>query len=159
MAKVTLLCGKICCGKTTYAQKLIRQQPAVLLSVDEIMLALLDPQLGDRHEIYTERTQQYLLQKAAEVIGCGINVVLDWGFWQKERRDAARSYFAARGIGCEFHYLCISDEQWRQRLNKRNQAVLNGDSSAYLVDEGLAAKFERLFEEPSREEMDVWVEE
>lgn len=159
MAKAILLCGKICCGKTTYAQKLIHEQPAVLLSVDEIMLALLDPQLGDQHEIYSERTQQYLFQKALEITGCGMNVVLDWGFWQRSRRQEARSFFAQHGIVCEFHYLCISDGLWHERLDKRNRAVLKGETAAYLVDDGLAAKFESLFEAPSREEMDVWLED
>ena len=39
MSKVILTCGKICCGKTTYAQKLCKENNAILLSVDEITLA------------------------------------------------------------------------------------------------------------------------
>ena len=40
MAKVFLICGKICSGKSTYARKLMENRQAVLLSADEIMLAL-----------------------------------------------------------------------------------------------------------------------
>lgn len=159
MAKVTLICGKIGCGKTTYARKLIQKQPAVLLSVDEMMLAVLPEYLGDQHEYFAKRTQQYLFHKAVEIVNCGMNVVLDWGFWQKESRKAAREFFEKHGVACEFHYLCISDEEWNRRITKRNQAVVNGETSAYLVDEGLKAKFERLFEVPAREEMDVWLKE
>ena len=34
--------------------------------------------------------------------------------------------------------------------------MLDGKSDAYFIDQGLAEKFERLFEAPTREEMDVW---
>ena len=36
--------------------------------------------------------------------------------------------------------------------------MLAGRTSAYFVDEGLAAKFDGLFEEPEKSEVDVWVE-
>ena len=39
MAKVILICGKICSGKSTYAQQLRRENRAVVLSIDEVMLA------------------------------------------------------------------------------------------------------------------------
>lgn len=40
MAKVILICGKICSGKSTYAEQLRVQNNAVVLSTDEITLAL-----------------------------------------------------------------------------------------------------------------------
>ena len=40
MPKVIMTCGKICSGKSTYAQKLRLEYSAVILSVDEITLAL-----------------------------------------------------------------------------------------------------------------------
>lgn len=53
MAKVILLCGKIDCGKTTYAYRLIKDSCAVLLSIDEIMLALYGQDAGEKHDEYT----------------------------------------------------------------------------------------------------------
>lgn len=156
MNKVILLCGKICSGKSTYAKKLIHKEKAVLLSCDELMLALFDPLLGDKHDVISERTQQYLYQKSLDIIAAGANVLLDWGYWQKSRRDAARAFYAEKGIATEFHYIDISDENWQKNVAERNAAVLNGKSDAYFIDQGLAEKFERLFEAPSREEMDVW---
>ena len=49
MPKVILICGRICCGKTTYSKKLCAERNAVLLSVDEIMLSLFDQCCGDMH--------------------------------------------------------------------------------------------------------------
>ena len=42
---------------------------------------------------------------------------------------------------------------------KRNSAILAKETSAYYVDDNLAAKFGALFEKPSRDEIDVWVEQ
>ena len=73
MAKVYLICGKICCGKTTYAQKLCSEANAVLFSVDEITLALFGQHCGDKHDEYVERTEKYLLNKSLELIQKDIN--------------------------------------------------------------------------------------
>lgn len=156
MSKAILLCGKLCCGKSTYAERIRKQEKAVLLSCDELMLMLYDPQLGDKHDIISERTQQYLFKKSLDILEAGANVLLDWGFWQKSRRDAARAFYQEKGIPCQFHYIDISDENWQKNIAERNRAIEEGKSDAYFVDEGLAAKLERLFEPPSRDEMDVW---
>lgn len=159
MAKVILICGKICSGKSTYAEQMRVQNHAALLSVDEITLALFGQHCGDKHDDYVERTQNYLFDKSLELIEAGINVVLDWGFWMKEERDHAREFYNDRNIECEFHYIDISDETWKARLMKRNSAILAEETSAYYVDDNLAAKFDALFEKPSRDEIDVWVEQ
>ena len=155
MAKVILICGKICCGKTTYAQKIRNENNAVLLSVDEITLALFGQHCGDKHDEYVERTEKYLLNKSMELISKDINVVLDWGFWTKSERESAKGFYKSRNIECEFHYIDISDETWKYRLNKRNSAVLVNETSAYYVDDNLAAKSASIFEVPSEDEFDV----
>ena len=83
MAKVILICGKICSGKSTYAEQLRIKERAAVLSVDEIMLALFEQQVGDKHEEYTQNIQKYLFEKSAELVETGINVILEWGFWTK----------------------------------------------------------------------------
>ena len=47
MAKLVLICGKLCCGKTTYAKRLAKEIQAVRLSCDDIMLSLFGKDLGD----------------------------------------------------------------------------------------------------------------
>ncbi len=155
MAKVYLICGKICCGKTTYAQKLCKKKNAVLLSVDEITLALFGQHCGDKHDEYVERTEKYLLNKSLELIENKINVVLDWGFWTKEERESAKGFYKSRNIECELCYIDISDEVWKLRLHKRNSAVLANETRAYYVDDNLAEKFASIFELPSEDEIDV----
>ena len=155
MAKVYLICGKICSGKSTYAEQLRVQNNAVLLSTDEITLALFGQHCGDKHDDYVERTQNYLFSKSLELLEVGINVILDWGFWLKEERDYAREFYNSRNIECEFHYIDISDETWKARLEKRNGEVLAEETCAYYVDDKLTEKFVSIFEVPCEDEIDV----
>ena len=159
MAKVILLCGKLCCGKTTYAEQLRAQNKAVLLSIDEVMLTIFGQYTGDKHDEYAARTKKYLFAKSLEIIETGTTVILDWGFWRKAERDFTREFYTARKIECEFHYIDIADETWKARVAKRNAAVIAGETDAYFVDDNLAAKFAGRFEKPGRDEIDVWVEQ
>ncbi len=155
MAKVICMCGKICSGKTSYSQKLRKQLPAVTLSVDEITLALFEQHIGDKHDEVVAKAEKYLYDKSLELIEIGVNVILDWGFWQKSEREFARSFYGARNIQCEFHYVDISESDWQRNIAERNRKVQSGEISAYYVDEGLAEKFSRLFERPDESEIDV----
>lgn len=157
MAEVILICGKICCGKSTYAQTLCTERNAVLLSVDELMLTVFGQDAGTAHDGYTARIQAYLLEKAAELCAKGVPAVLDWGFWTADSRRRAKAFFAARGIRTELHVLEISDAEWAQRLRSRNAAVQSGQTQAYFVDDGLREKCLALFEPPAPDEADVRV--
>ncbi len=153
---VYLICGKICAGKTTYSQMLMKAKKAVLLSTDEITLAIFGQHIGEKHDEVVESVQNYLLEKSIEILENGINVLLDWGFWLKEERDYIRGFYSARGIQCEFHYIDVSHDTWLDNIEKRNRAVLENRISAYYIDDNLAKKFESIFEEPKRSEIDVW---
>lgn len=153
---VYLICGKICAGKTTYSHMLAKAKKAVLLSTDEITLAIFGQHIGEKHDEVVESIQNYLFEKSLEILENGINVLLDWGFWLKEERDYAREYYSSRRIQCEFHYIDVSYDTWMNNIAKRNQAVIENKTSAYYVDDNLAKKFEGIFEEPERSEIDIW---
>lgn len=155
MAKVIMICGKLCSGKTTYAHRLMKAGNAALLSIDEIMLAMFGQHCGDMHEEYVARTEKFLLGKSLELIGAGIDVILDWGFWRKEQRERIRGFYGARGIECRMHIIHIDGAEWKKRIEKRNAEVISGKTEAYYVDENLARKFAGLFEEPQDGAADV----
>jgi len=52
MPKVIMTCGRICSGKSTYARKLREEYNSVILSVDEIILALFGNDTGEKHDVY-----------------------------------------------------------------------------------------------------------
>lgn len=157
MAKVIMICGKISSGKSTYAEEIRIKNNAVVLSVDEIMLTIFGQHAGDNHDDYAKNTQKYLFDKSVELIEIGVNVILDWGFWTKEARRFVRAFYSTQNITCEFHYMDISDEVWKQRLEYRNKLVLAGETEAYFVDDTLAKKFDSIFEMPDKDEIDVWI--
>lgn len=153
MAKAILLCGKICSGKTTYAKELIRERRAVNLSVDEIMLSMFGMYAGEMHDEYARRTREYLLEKSTELIGAGIDVILDWGFWTRDGRNEVKNFYTFRGIEWEMIHIDPSNEVWQERIAKRNREIENGRTDAYFIDENLAEKFASLFEAPSADEI------
>ncbi len=152
---VYMICGKICCGKSTYARDLCEQYNAILLSIDEITLALFGQHCGEMHDTYVKRTEKYLLNKSLEVLKTGVDVVLDWGCWTKKERETYRAFFENKGIPYELHYLDVPEGIWQERVKKRNAAVLLDDAIAYYIDENLAQKFAGLFEPPRAGEADL----
>ncbi|MGN1411111.1 MAG: AAA family ATPase [Oscillospiraceae bacterium] len=157
MAKIIMVGGKICSGKSMYSQQIRLKNNAVLLSVDEIMLAIFDQNVGDKHDEYVKKIKSFLLDKSLEFIEIGVNVILDWGFWTKHEREFTKEFYKSQNINCELHYIDISDEVWKLRLNNRNNLILSGKTNGYFVDDNLIKKFNSIFEMPSNDEIDVLV--
>lgn len=155
MAKVMLICGKIASGKSFYCRRLMERAPALLLSVDEVTQRVFDKGLGRDHDRISGKIQGYLLDKAAEAVRLGVDVVLDWGFWRKADREKCTAFFRERGIATEWHYIEVGGDVWRMNIARRNEAVLAGEDESYYVDEGLLEKLRKAFEEPQPGEMDV----
>lgn len=156
MAKVILICGKICSGKTFYCKNLQQRYNAVLLSCDEIESQIFHHSLGENHDIVAVDIQKYLHKKAIDIISVGSNVVLDWGFWTKAERESVTRYYKLNNIAYEWHYVDVSDATWEGNIASRNESVISGKSDDYYVDDGLLNKIKSLFEIPSKDEIDVW---
>ncbi|MBQ9307998.1 MAG: ATP-binding protein [Clostridia bacterium] len=152
--KVIALCGKLCSGKTTYANSLKESLHAVILSVDAFMLSIFGSDAGADHDRYVEGLTKALYATATDIACCGTPVILDTGLWTLASRVSFRTYFASRGVPCEIHYLSVPDKTWEERIAKRNAEVKAGRSDAYFVDEGLLSKFREAFEVPAPDEVD-----
>ncbi|MBR3019439.1 MAG: ATP-binding protein [Clostridia bacterium] len=154
MADISLICGKICCGKSTFARKLAKEKNAVILSCDEIMTLFPEPEGDEAYAAVYRKVAACLLKKAVEIIACGTNVILDWGFWPKAERKKTTAFFARLGIPVQWYLLDVPEAEWRQRIAHRNAAPGPSD---YFVDEGLLQKSIRLFEAPDEEETRDWI--
>ncbi len=157
MPKVMLICGKICSGKTTFSKELRRLNGAVLLSSDELMSALFHPNENLYHDELIKSVQKYLANKSVELVKSGTNVVLDWGFWTKNDRKAITDFFHQNKIETEWYYLNIPKDRWNENILKRNNDVQGGKTTDYYVDEGLLNKVNSIFEPPTENEMDNWI--
>jgi len=158
MGSVILICGKICSGKTHYAERISEQENAVILSCDEIAfdLSLNMIKDSDMHDDMMARIKSYLYKKTVEIAMHGTNVVLDFGFWSKEERESVSKYFKERNIIFQWHFIEISDVDWKRNIEKRNQLVYTNQINAYFLDQGLISELLSKFEKPSKDEMDVW---
>ena len=158
MAKIILICGKICSGKTYYSEQLKKQENAIVLSCDELSfdLSLNMIDNSNKHDEIMEKVKKYLRKKAVEIVAHGTNVILESGFWGKEERQNVSQYFMKHNISYEWHYIDISDREWQINIKKRNQLVRENKENAYYLDEGLLEKLLSRSEKPSKDEIDIW---
>jgi len=157
MAKVMLICGKICSGKTYYARSLAKDNLAVLLSVDEILLALFGTDVGEALDANVAKIEKYLFHKTLELIGDGISAVLDWGFFSREKRRLASEFFAEHAVPFEWYYIDASAEVLQANLEKRNLEIEEKGILFFHFDVEDARRAWAVFQVPERAEVDVWV--
>jgi len=145
MPTVHLIHGYIGAGKTTFAKQLAEKVNGVRFNSDEWMARLYgeDPP-ADQFAERLERVFALIDEQWVRVVRCGVDVVLDNGFWTRATRDAARRRAAAAGADCRLYALECSDATARERVRRRN-ADLQG--SLYIADptfDSLKARFEPL---------------
>ena len=157
MAKVYLICGKICSGKSYYSKKLKEKINSVILSPDEATYDLIRNEQGEFYNVFCDRLLNYLNKKAVEIVNAGANVIYERGLWNKAERDNVKQFFEENNIETELHYIYVSDDVWKKRIKERNKRVKEGKGgSDFYLDEGLMKKLVSKFEEPIRDEVDVW---
>jgi predicted kinase len=162
MAKVIILCGKIASGKSYYANSLRNRTKAVILSVDELMLRLSNNCLGSRHDDVASRCENYFYSLAEQIVGSGLDVIIDFGYWSKAEREQAKAYFNMRRIGVELHYINIPEKKRLEQLSQRNnmlQSIEQGNHGerVYLIGEELRQRLDSKFEEPTNLEYDKMI--
>ena len=153
MSKVTLICGRICSGKSTLARKIQAEEGGVILSCDELMLKLFPKGAGDMHDEIAGRVKAYLYGKAEELLKNDVHIILDWGFWTARERNYVNNFFRERNAEVRWMFTNIDDRTHVDYIIDRNQKVIAGECSDYYVDEGLFMKARSLFQEPDDEEM------
>ena len=147
--KIILLIGKICVGKSTYAQTL----PGMLISCDQLMQTMFPGGCGEHHDMLAGRARKYLLHLARQCADAGVTPVVDFGFWTPALRREAID--ALTGYELDWRWLDVPEDEWKRRIEKRNAAIQAGtaDPSDYYVDDGLLEKVNRLFIPPTPEEL------
>lgn len=157
MAKIIAICGKICSGKTYYANQIKKKENAIILSTDEVTYDLIENEQGEFYDKFCIKVNRYLMKKSVELVKIGCNVILDWGFWTQIQRKEITEYYKSKNIEIEWHYIDIDDNDWEKNIEERNKRIENGNGGAdFFVNEGLKNKVLERFQEPKRNEIDVW---
>ena len=125
---VYLICGFIGAGKTTFAKKLEEKTGAVRVTKDEWSIRFIgnDPTI-DGYAEWDRKIIDLSRDFAFYLVGKGIDVIMDEGFWEKETRDEMRRRADAIGAKVVMYYLETPIGTIRERVVGRNNN-LTGDS-------------------------------
>jgi predicted kinase len=154
MPTAHLIHGYLGAGKTTFARHLERDIPAIRFSHDEWMTRL----YGDNPPVEHFADFYRRIYELTEEVWCrclelGLDVVLDFGFWNRQERDDTRAKISTLGAQLRLYRLsCSEDEAW-QRIVRRNadlQGSLVIDRNAF---EGFKERFEPLDPDEARIEI------
>jgi len=139
MGKIILICGKMGSGKTTYANRLSKEQNAVVIAHDEIMLGLFGGELyeNDKELFYKYHSwvDSYTKRIAGEAAQAGATVIFANGFWSRSERDELRKHYADMGVDCELHYINTPETQRFKNIQKRNESIQQGELGYILTHE------------------------
>ena len=145
MAVLHLMVGLPGSGKTTRAIQLEKECHAVRFTPDEWHLKLFGNDFNGQwpdavHDSRHAAIEQLMWETGKKLLALDIDVILDYGFWAREERDALREQAAKLGADFRIHYMeCAPDVLW-QRLQKRNQTTADG--KVFYI---------------SKENLDVWL--
>ena len=150
MAEIVLCCGKVSSGKSTFARRLAAERGHFPFSADEWMRhfygepperEVFDRQLGQCCEMIYRMAERLLVR--------GVDVVLDFGFWQRAERIAVRQRFEAAGHSCHLVYCAIAPaQQWAFLQQRQAQATLDH----FRFDAEGIATLNAFFEPPGDDE-------
>ena len=149
--KAHAMCGLVCAGKTTTARALAEDLPALRLTRDDWMLQLYGPIRHDdpAYVAAIPRCTDLMWEVAGQALSLGVNVILDWNHWSRERRADSRERAAAAGVDLVVHYVEVPLETAIAQAKARSAA---GDPSAHTIDEAGVRHLASIFEAPDAHE-------
>ena len=154
MATLHLMVGLPCAGKTTRAKLLEKELNALRLTPDEWQLRLFGQDAeAPEHDWRHDTIEDLMWRTAATVLGHGVDVILDYGFWKKIERDDYRARAAGIGARCRIHLLDVAEDILLRRLDIRNET---GDPTSFRMSRAQLSAWLSHFECPSSEELEAF---
>lgn len=151
MAVLHLMVGLPCSGKTTYARRLATTANALLLTPDAWYLKLFDNDAGHPdHDRKHSQIEAIMLDVARQALMLGCNVILDFGFWAVQEREALRHMALSLGAQCRLHYMDVPIDELYRRLDECNR--LQPEGTFYIPTTEMDA-YIRVFQPPTPEEL------
>ena len=145
---IYLLCGLPGSGKTTYAKSL-ESRATIRLSLDEEVFKRYGRDFdSSKYQEYEEQTEQDLSNIIKSSIYSGHDVILDYGFWRKQKRDKYKQIATDFGSVWKLIYFNCPLNILKKRLISRNKTIKD-DSQVVTVQ--MLSNFIKNFEAPIRE--------
>ncbi len=145
-SRLVVITGLPGSGKTTLALELAASMPAARMCPDDWMMAS-GIDLWD--EEARARIEQLQLELALKLLRGGQDVVIEWGVWTREERDALREAARAVGASVELHYVTAPiDELWMRTVERDLERKWGSRS----ITRSELEEWSRIYEPPSDEE-------
>ncbi len=152
MATLHLMVGLPCSGKTTLAQQLERELPALRLTPDEWQIRLFGQDAEElEHDARHSLIESMLWNIASRALELGMNVILDFGFWAREEREDYRSRAKQLGAASEVHFLDVPEDDLLRRLRERNS---HPSQDSFLITETAMKPWIAFFQKPTPDELE-----
>jgi predicted kinase len=148
--RLVIVCGLPGSGKTTLAKRLESAYAAVRLCPDDWMAALGIDLFAEATRARIEHLQWQLAQRILQLGGA---VVIEWGTWGYDERDALRRGARALGAAVELRLLDESIDVLWERVRARDTERALGARA--LTREDIAA-YAASFQRPDAEELALY---
>lgn len=149
---VVLMCGVAGSGKTTFAQQL-EEKGFIRLSIDEEIWAT-NGRYGIDYpvEMYGQLSQTAELKLREQLLHLlkeKRNVVIDFSFWQREKRLLYKKLIEDSDESWKLIYLKVHPHKLRKRLLLRSERF--DANASFKITEELLTSYLNGFEEPQNE--------
>ena len=137
-------------GKTTLAIELAASMGAARMCPDDWMMSSgIDLWDADSRS----RIEQFQLELTLALLRAGRDVIIEWGVWAREERDALRDAARSVGAAVELRYVTAPvDELWRRIVDRD----LEGRWASRPITRTELADWYRSYEAPSEEELSTY---
>lgn len=133
-------------GKTHLATELASSLPAARMCPDDWMRSSgIDLWNGDARD----RIERFQLSLTLDLLGAGENVVIEWGLWTRNERDALRDAARAVGAAVELSYTTAPIEELWRRIVGRD---LEGRWGSRSITRSELEQWSQSYEAPTAEE-------
>lgn len=148
---VIMMCGVAGSGKTAFSQQL-EKRGFVRLSIDEEIWAT-NGRYGvdfpiEKIEEYKKVAERKLRSYLIQLIHNKQHVVIDYSFWDRERRDDYKQLIKESGGKWKLIYLDVHPDDLRERLKIRNK---RDDANAFPITEEILTSYLTGFQRPKGE--------
>ena len=147
IGRLVIIAGLPGSGKTTLATELATAMRAVRMSPDDWMMS---SGIDLWNSAVRSRIERFQFDLTRDLLRAGDNVIIEWGVWAREERDALRDAARAVGASVELHHVTAHvDELWR-RIVERD---LEGRWGSRSIRRHELEEWAEAYEEPTSEEL------
>lgn len=149
-AMLYLVSGKIASGKSTLMSRLARMPNTVLISEDELLLALYPGEIQSLAEYVrcSTRLKSAIQNIVKSILRGGTSVVLDFPANTVTNRVWMKKLITDTSVAHCLYFLDVSDEECKKRLVRRNEDA----SHQFQTSEEQFDQITRFFEPPTEDE-------